>query len=83
VKGAFIFIEITDRGIGIARTDQRLIFDKFFRVSKGDNVHNVKGTGLGLTIVKNIIDAHKGKVEVESKAGEGSTFRILLPVKSN
>jgi two-component system, OmpR family, phosphate regulon sensor histidine kinase PhoR len=80
-SGDFIFFEITDKGIGIPKTDQKLIFDKFFRVSKGDNVHDVKGTGLGLTIVKNIIDAHKGKIEVDSKPGEGSTFRILLPVK--
>jgi two-component system, OmpR family, phosphate regulon sensor histidine kinase PhoR len=83
VKGAFIYFEISDRGIGIAKTDQRLIFDKFFRVSKGDNVHDVKGTGLGLTIVKNIIAAHKGKIEVESKQGEGSTFRVLLPYINN
>jgi len=79
-KGEFEYFEIADKGIGILKTDQKLIFDKFFRVSKGDNVHDVKGTGLGLSIVKNIIDAHKGKIEVESKPGEGSTFRILLPI---
>ncbi len=79
-KGDNVIVEITDKGIGITKTDQKLIFDQFFRVSKGDNVHDVKGTGLGLTIVKNIIDAHNGKIEVESKLGEGSTFRILLPI---
>jgi two-component system phosphate regulon sensor histidine kinase PhoR len=79
-KGEFEYFEIADRGIGILKTDQKLIFDKFFRVSKGDNVHDVKGTGLGLSIVKNIVDAHKGKIEVESKPGEGSIFRILLPM---
>lgn len=78
-----IFVEVTDKGIGISKTDQKLIFDRFFRVSKGDNIHEVKGTGLGLTIVKNIIAAHNGKIEVESKPGEGATFRLLLPIKTN
>jgi two-component system, OmpR family, phosphate regulon sensor histidine kinase PhoR len=83
VSGGFVYFEIIDKGIGITRLDQKLIFDKFFRVSKGDNVHDVKGTGLGLTIVRNIVDAHNGRIEVESKPDEGSTFRILLPMKSN
>ena len=77
----FIVFEISDKGIGITKTDQRFVFDKFFRVSKGDNVHDVKGTGLGLTIVKNIVDAHKGRVEVESKPGEGSIFKIFFPIE--
>jgi two-component system, OmpR family, phosphate regulon sensor histidine kinase PhoR len=77
-----LLIEVTDKGIGISKDDQKLIFDRFFRVTKGDNVHEVKGTGLGLTIVKSIIEAHNGKIEVESTPGEGTTFRILLPVKN-
>jgi two-component system, OmpR family, phosphate regulon sensor histidine kinase PhoR len=78
-KSDYSYVEVADRGIGIAKEDHRLIFDKFYRVSKGDNVYEVKGTGLGLTIVKSIVDAHKGKIEVESKPGEGSTFRLLIP----
>jgi len=82
-KGDFVYIEVTDKGIGIAKEDHKLVFDKFFRVTKGDNIYEVKGTGLGLTIVKNIIDSHKGKIELESKTNEGSTFRILIPYLKN
>ena len=70
-----VFIEISDSGLGISSEDQSKIFDKFFRVSTG-NVHNIKGTGLGLTLVKHIMDAHKGEVQIISKLGQGSTFRL-------
>ena len=74
-----IFIEVEDRGIGISKGDQKKIFDKFFRVTSG-NVHNVKGTGLGLALVKHIVDAHKGSIELNSELGRGSTFRLSFPV---
>jgi two-component system phosphate regulon sensor histidine kinase PhoR len=79
-KSGYIFIEISDKGVGIAKEEQKLVFEKYYRASRGNLAHFAKGTGLGLTIVKNIIDAHKGKVGLESKPGEGSKFRILLPV---
>ena len=67
------FIEITDQGHGIAKKDLKHIFDPFFTTKKG-------GTGLGLSIAEKIIEAHNGRIEVTSKIGEGSTFRIFLPV---
>ncbi|MCU7499384.1 MAG: HAMP domain-containing histidine kinase [Ignavibacteria bacterium] len=75
----YVFAEVIDEGIGIPQEDQEKIFEKFFRVSTGD-VHNVKGTGLGLTLVKHIMEAHKGKVTVKSRVGEGSTFRLSFPI---
>jgi len=78
----FAYIEVSDKGIGISSEDQKKIFDKFFRVSTG-LVHNSKGTGLGLTLVKHIMDAHNGKIRLKSKLGEGSTFILLFPIKLN
>jgi len=75
----FAFVEVEDKGIGISVKDQKKVFEKFFRVSFG-NVHNVKGSGLGLSIVKHIIDAHKGKVELSSEVNKGSKFRLKFQI---
>ena len=79
---SFAYVEVSDKGIGISSEDQKKIFDKFFRVSSGQ-VHNAKGTGLGLTLVKHIMEAHNGKVSLKSRLGEGSTFILLFPIKIN
>jgi signal transduction histidine kinase len=72
-------LEVVDRGIGIARSEQSKIFEKFYRA--GDPlVHNTKGSGLGLSLVRHIAHAHGGEVEVESAPGKGSKFTLSLPL---
>jgi signal transduction histidine kinase len=72
-------LEVADHGIGIARRDQGKIFEKFYRA--GDPlVHNTKGSGLGLSLVRHITEAHGGAIEVESSPGAGSKFVMSLPL---
>lgn len=73
-----ISISISDNGKGINKEQQRLIFDKFYRVPTG-SVHDVKGFGLGLYYVKQIINQHGGKISVESDINKGSKFTFWLP----
>jgi signal transduction histidine kinase len=73
-------LEVVDQGIGIPHDEQQKIFEKFYRV--GDPlVHNTKGSGLGLSLVRHIVQAHGGQVSVDSTPGQGSKFTIALPVK--
>jgi two-component system phosphate regulon sensor histidine kinase PhoR len=73
-----VIIKISDQGIGMIKGATERIFEKFYRVSTG-NVHDVKGFGLGLSYVKNIVDMHSGSVTVKSELGKGSTFKVYLP----
>ena len=81
-KNNWVTISVTDRGIGIPDEDRDRIFERFHRVSTG-LVHDVRGSGLGLSIVKHIVEAHRGKVTVESAPNRGSTFTIHLPVEES
>ena len=74
-----VAIVVRDHGIGIARDEQRKIFERFHRVGTG-LVHDVKGSGLGLSIVHHIVAAHGGRITVDSAPGEGSTFTMQLPI---
>ncbi len=78
-NGDAVSVAVTDHGIGITREEQERIFDKFYRVGTG-LVHDVKGSGLGLAIVKHIVEAHQGKITIDSELGQGSTFTIHLPI---
>jgi two-component system phosphate regulon sensor histidine kinase PhoR len=75
----FILIKIQDQGAGMSKVAQKRVFEKFYREHTGD-LHNVKGHGLGLSYVKQIVEDHNGQIYVESEKGKGSTFIIKMPL---
>lgn len=77
-----IIIEVSDHGIGISKKDIEKIFEKFFRSPIPDG-RKIPGSGIGLTLVKEIIEAHGGKIEVESEIGKGSTFKFSFPLSND
>ena len=70
-------ILVKDRGIGMDEDTLNQVFDRFYRATKG-NIHDVKGHGLGLSFVKEIIEKHDGTIAVDSKVGEGTTFKVTI-----
>ena len=81
-KAEHIELNVTDNGIGIASAYKEKIFEKFFRVPSGDH-HNIKGYGLGLSYVSNIVKRHQGFITVESDLDKGSSFTVFLPYKES
>ncbi len=78
-RDGFVALRVADKGIGIASEEMPHIFEPFYRALEG-KIHGSGGAGLGLAIVKHVMDAHEGKVEVESVPGKGSTFTLLFPL---
>jgi two-component system sensor histidine kinase SenX3 len=76
-----VTLEVEDHGVGIPARDLDRIFERFYRVDQGRS-RTTGGTGLGLSIVRHVAANHQGRVEVESREGEGSTFRLILPTHS-
>jgi signal transduction histidine kinase len=72
-------VELTDRGVGIPEVDQQRIFDRYFR---GSNITGIVGTGIGLYLVKTVVDLHGGSVSVASQVGNGTQFSVRLPERA-
>ena len=79
-RGEPVEIRVIDTGIGIAAEDQQKIFDEFIQLKQHVDGRHKQGAGLGLAIVRRVVEAHNGDIEVCSAVGKGSTFTIRLPV---
>jgi signal transduction histidine kinase len=74
-----VLVEVEDNGYGISEKAQQRLFEKFYRVTDNEKVREITGTGLGLALVKEIVEIHGGAITVKSKLGEGSTFSFTIP----
>lgn len=81
VSGGFANLRVSDSGIGISKEDQPHIFDRFFRV-KGKATRHITGSGLGLSLVKEVVEAHQGYIDVQSELDKGTVFTLSFPVIS-
>jgi two-component system phosphate regulon sensor histidine kinase PhoR len=82
LENSTIVVTVTDHGIGINRKDSERIFDKFYRTPLQDG-RKIPGSGIGLTLVKESIEAHGGTIKVESEVGKGSTFTLSFPLPND
>jgi signal transduction histidine kinase len=71
-----VIFQVIDKGIGISVVDRKHLFEPFYR---GSNIANLPGTGLGLSVVKTLVDLHGGHIDIESEVGKGTTFTVMLP----
>jgi len=78
LEGEYVKVSVSDTGVGIPKEELPRIFDKFYRI-RTTQTREITGTGLGLAIVKGIVEAHLGRIEVQSEPGKGSTFTVFLP----
>jgi signal transduction histidine kinase len=81
-RGMSVHVAVEDNGMGISPEDQAHIFERFYRVRRPET-EGIEGTGLGLAIVKKLVEAHNGKIGLESRLGEGSTFHVSLPFEES
>ena len=81
VQGDQVVLSVADTGIGIPETDRERLFTRFFRAMNAAEI-NIQGIGLGLSIVKQVVDGHDGQIDVESQQGVGTVFRVRLPVRA-
>ena len=81
-EGDYVKVTVKDTGVGVPKEDLPRIFDKFYR-SRTEGTREIIGTGLGLSIAKATVEAHLGKIDVESEVGKGTTFTVLLPSSSS
>jgi signal transduction histidine kinase len=80
-RGRDAFVDVVDHGIGIAREDQPRIFERFHRVQSTETT-GIAGTGLGLPLALHVVEAHRGRIAVESHPGRGSTFSVQIPLET-
>lgn len=80
VTEGHLLLEVSDTGIGLTAEDRAHLFEKFFRSPRSE-VQSEQGSGIGLSLVKGVIEAHGGHIEAEGEPGKGSTFRVILPIR--
>ncbi|MCD4693618.1 MAG: ATP-binding protein, partial [Calditrichales bacterium] len=81
IEDNFAVIHVEDKGMGISLEEQDRIFDTFYR-AEDEKIQSLAGAGLGLTIIRHIVEAHDGKIEVKSSPGKGSKFSLYLPLEA-